>query len=813
MRVNHKLIIFLLFVIPAFTFSQKKIILNQNWQFRQIEKEEWYPATVPGYVHIDLLNNKLIEDPFFGQNETSLNWIEKEDWEYKTAFTADDKFLKNDHIELTFEGLDTYTTVYLNSKPVLRTDNMFREWSIDCKKLFKKGENEILIQFFSPVKIAQNKAKKSGLKLPGDEKSFVRKAAFQFGQDFAPRLISSGIWKPVSLNTWDLAIIKDIQIVHKTLNEKKADLSIILEITSDKPLKTDILISNQNLNTVQLKKAVSLKKGTNFITLDYTIDNPKLWWTNGLGEAYLYNFTCNLILQKQTIDSKNISTGLRTIELVQEKDSTGTSFFFKLNGVKVFMKGVNYVPQDVFTTRVDSTKQSEIINDAVNCNMNMLRIWGGGIYQDNSFYNLCDKNGILIWQDFMFTYTMYPGDSAFVETVKQEVTYQIKRLRNHPCITLWCGNNENIFNTIISDLLKKYDDQRPYLQSSPKFDQVHTESQQEIDSHNWGKWHDNNSFENYTKKTGCFMNEYGFQGMPDIHTINRMIPSDEKNISSLSILAHQKFQNGFTIMQSYMDREYKQPKDFEKFIYLSGLLQSYNIKTAIESHRRAKPYCMGSLYWQFNDCWPGISCSGIDYYGRWKPLQYFIKTAFNKILVSVIEENEEIKIYIISDKQQKQFGSLTLKAVDFSGKEFWKKNFIAEVPVNSSKLIYKIKTEEVFANRHRQKTVFIAELKEKDSLIAKAVLYFCAAKDLKLTKPEFTQEISEENGNIIVRLKAKNLVKNIYLSIDENTTFSNNYFDIMPGETIDVICKTNLNFEEIKNKIQIYSLFDSYITK
>lgn len=842
MQKKLKLILILLLIVPSSLFSQSLIPLHQNWQFRQIGKEDWYSATVPGSVHTDLLSNKLIEDPFFGENEPSTKWIENEDWEYKTAFTADDKLLKNEHIEIVFEGLDTYTSIYLNGKPLLRTDNMFHEWVIDCKKVLKKGENELLLQFFSAVKNAQNKSKKLNYKLPGEEKAFVRKAAFQFGWDFAPRLITSGIFKPVYLKTWNTAIINNIQTIQKTVSKNKASLSFSIEILSEKPLKIDVQLKNINQNVTQNKKAVSLKKGINNIVIDYEIENPKLWWTNGIGESYIYNFSFDLISQKKTICSKSTNFGIRTVELIQEKDSIGTSFYFKLNDISVFIKGANYVPQDVFLSRVDSSKIETLINDVVTSNMNMLRVWGGGIYQDDKFYEICDKKGILIWQDFMFACTMYPGDSSFTESVKKEIIYQIKRLRNHPCVALWCGNNEieegwknwdwqkkykyskedsatinnnynTLFHTIIPEQLKKLDPQRSYWPSSPKIGWGHAESMKEGDSHYWGVWWGNEPFETYTKKNGRFISEYGFQGMPEMQTLNTFLLSDEKDINSKSLLAHQKFLNGFKTIQTYMDREYRQAKDFEKFVYVSGLLQAYGIKTAIESHRRSKPSCMGTLYWQLNDCWPGITWSGIDYFGRWKPLQYFVKTAFNKVILSVVEENEDIKIYIISDKLQKQIGSLTMKALDFSGKESWKKTFIAEVPANSSKMIYKVKTEDVFSNRHRQKMVFIAELKEKDSLIAKTFFYFTNPKDLKLTKPELAYEIREINGSFIIRLETDNLIKNLYLSIDGDAIFSDNYFDLIPGETTEIICKTTLSLEEIKNKIQVYSLFDSYNSK
>jgi len=425
------------FCLPMMVLAQNfhSDLGKEHWNFRKKGDTKWLPASVPGTVHTDLFNNKVIPDPFFGTNEKQLQWIENEDWEYEAIFTVSAKELKNENIDLQFDGLDTYAEVFLNGKSVLKADNMFRIWKIDVKKQLKVGQNKLNIVFQSAVKKGKEEVKKLSYTLPGDEKIFTRKAQYQYGWDWGPRFVTAGIWKKVQLHFWNSAQLENVKYEQKILSDKEAQLLFTAEVNCHKSGKYQLKINDKT-------ETYSLKKGKNQLKINYEIKNPKRWWSNGLGEAHLYPFTILLSDKNGNSDKKELNIGLRTIELIQEKDNIGKSFYFKLNGIPVFMKGANYIPPDSFLPRANDSVYATIVKNAVAANMNMLRVWGGGVYADDTFYDECDKNGILVWQDFMFACAMYPGGDAFLENVKQEVVDNVNRLQNHRGLRVWCRTKE-----------------------------------------------------------------------------------------------------------------------------------------------------------------------------------------------------------------------------------------------------------------------------------------------------------------------------------------------------------------------------------
>lgn len=428
--------------------------LSAGWTFRQTRSEFWYPAAVPGCVHTDLMANRIIEDPFFRLNERGVQWVDKEDWFYQTYFDITDEEQNAVNQILVFKGLDTYADVYLNGKPLLNANNMFREWRCDVKGLLKDKQNHLEVYFHSPVKIdvpkweslpyqystGPDQAENGGL-FDKRISIWARKAGYHYGWDWGPRLVTSGIWRPVFLEVWNTARIDNVQLIQKNVTAKKAELSTVVEILSDGNIENARVILTADGKEYAVKN-IKLKPGINTVCLDYVIPCPRLWWCNGLGEPYLYKFCTTVEIEGQKADAKLENIGLRSLKLISEKDKYGKSLYFELNGHKVFMKGANLVPCDNFLPRVTDSIYEKTVADARDVNMNMLRVWGGGIYEDDAFYKYCDKYGILVWQDFMFACSTYPADSAFLENVRQEAVYNVKRLRNHPCIAVWCGNNE-----------------------------------------------------------------------------------------------------------------------------------------------------------------------------------------------------------------------------------------------------------------------------------------------------------------------------------------------------------------------------------
>jgi beta-mannosidase len=829
-----KLILYSCFLFNCvFTYSQNtELILNPKWEFRQKGTDTWYLASVPGTVHTDLFANKLIPDPFFSDNEKKVQWIENEDWEYKSEFTCDKKTISQNNIELKFEGLDTYAKIYLNKKLILETNNMFRSWLVNIKKEVKEGNNTLLIVFESVVKKGKALASKLSYTLPGEEKIFTRKAQYQYGWDWGPRLVTCGIYKPIKLITWNKLKIESIYAHTKEIKDTVAKTDFIFEILCDKEGYYDIRynISTKGRNREQSRiktQLVSLKSGINTVTISTSIPNPNLWWCNNMGKrrASLYSAAFKIVNDDSLITQESVQFGIRTIELVQEKDSVGSSFYFKLNDVPVFMKGANYIPQHSFLPNLNSSNYREIITMAKDVNMNMLRVWGGGVYGDEEFYKDCDRAGILVWQDFMFACAMYPGDKSFIENVKQEATEQVKKLRNHPCIALWCGNNEisegwynwgwqkqynyskkdsakiwkdyeNLFQKTLPEIVKQNDFQNTYWPSSPSIGWGRKESLLQGDSHYWGVWWGNEPFELYEKKVGRFMSEYGFQSMPSLSTFKTFCDSVDLNFNSAAVQNHQKHPTGYQTIRNYMERDFFVPKDFEKFIYVSQLVQAQGMKTAIESHRIAKPYCMGTLFWQLNDCWPVTSWSAIDFQNQPKAFLYHLKDLYANVAVVVKKSGNAYTIHVVNDNYFTFDGRLTLSIKDFSGTEILSKKLDTKIISNSASVYFTLEESEI-PNLNPEKMYLSCTLQSNDEKVnAMNLFYFTSPKNLKLSKPNINLNYSQPEG--ILTIKSDVLVKNLYM-YTEKTDYENNYFDLEPGREYQIKLKGKVTrIEEIK---------------
>ena len=689
--------------------SPIKIALNDSWQFKGIDTLDWKSASVPGNIFTDLLHHKIIEDPFIKNNEEKVQWISTKDWEYKTIFQLSNKILAKKNIELNLEGLDTYASIYLNDSLLGLTNNAFQTFNFDIKKSAKK-ENKLRIVFTNTGKIETKLENKNSYQLPEGKRIYTRKAQFQYGWDWGPKLNTSGIWKEVSINAWDDLKFETIFVRQKEINKEKANLSVEIEIESNSDKDVNLFTK---INNEVISSNISLKKGKYIYKIPIEIMNPKLWWTHNLGESYLYNFNFQLIADGKIKDEKSIKKGIRTIKLITKKDSIGESFYFELNGKPVYMKGANYIPQNSFQNKVTNQHYKKLLSDVVSSNMNMLRVWGGGIYEYDIFYDLCDEKGILVWQDFMFACAMYPGDKAFLNNIKTEAEQQVKRLRNHASIALWCGNNENsegwkrwgwkanrskeeiqdIWNdylAVFNDILPKVvteNSETDYWETSPKHGRGNIKYKTEGDAHDWWIWHDAYPFEHLQENVPRFMSEFGFQSFPSFETINYINQKESVDLKTDAIKSHQKHVRGFQLIDEYMARDYKIPTNDEDYAYVSQLLQAKGITMGIEAQRRVKPYNMGTLYWQLNDCWPAISWSSIDYFGNWKALQYKAKKAFENVLISTVKTKYDYETYIINDSLSDIQGTLKLKMIDFYGKEIWSNSEEITVKGNSSKKV------------------------------------------------------------------------------------------------------------------------------
>lgn len=830
-------ILFLIITTPVFSQETHQIDLNGSWKFRKAGTKQWLDAKVPGTVHTDLMANKLIQDPFFGNNEKDLQWISDIGWEYMKTFNISDTLFRNRHIELVCQGLDTYANVYLNDSLVIVADNMFREWYADIRYLLKIGSNTLRIQF--PSVTVENKSRYDALpnKLPGDEKVVCRKAGYHFGWDWGPTLITSGIWKPVFIRTWNFTNTLGVQYIQRSLTDSVAELTGVFTVLTNLADTTEIRIyDGKNLLASQF---AGMKKGVNTVRVNFSIKNPQRWWSNGLGEAHLYALKHEIYFAGRFESSAITKIGLRTLEMVQNNDTIGISFFFKLNGKPVFMKGANYIPQDVFLPRVKDSSYRAIIRSAAEANMNMLRVWGGGIYEKDIFYDLCDEYGIIVWQDFMFANAMYPGTKEFVKNVQAEAVQNIVRLRNHACLGIWCGNNEidegwknwgwqkqygytkedstnvwrnyrRIFREMIPAAISKFDSLRPYIFSSPGIGWGFPLSMTYFDSHYWGIWWGNEPFSKYREKTGRFMSEYGFQGFPPMESIRKFTSPEDRQLQSTVMKAHQKHPTGYQIIDEYMLRDYQKPKDFESYGYVSMLLQSEGMKIAIEAHRRAMPVCMGSLYWQLNDCWPVVSWSSQDYYGNKKAFHFNVKKEYATVLVSPLAEKDRIDVFVISDSLKPIRGMMNITVSDFNGKKSFDTTFSMLVSANSSKTYATYKQYLLVPAKDTTKVFLTATFSAGSKVLSRNILYFTAPKNLGLDAPVILKTIKPVTGGYSITLDSKNLAKDVYLIAPVKGEFSDNFFDLLPGETKTVFYKTPSKNPGFSEKLKIRTLRDTY---
>ena len=800
------------------------------------------PAVVPGCVHTDLLRDGKIPDPFYGANETSLQWIEKTEWEYRSTFVADAALLRRERIEIAFQGLDTYAEVSVNGARVLTADNMFRSWRAEIKAHLAAGTNLVVVRFRSPIAVAKPIHDRLGYTLPAVNDQapemvsmFTRKAPYHYGWDWGPRFVTSGIWRPVTIEAWDAARLDDVQIHQRALDDAQARLEVGAVVVAARAGRARITVGLAGGAVLGTSDAV-LARGRNEVKVGVVIDKPERWWPNGLGPQRLYALETSLFdlseeppapprrgsaraeMGATLLGRRTTRVGLRTLEVVSQHDAGGKSFFIKVNGAPVFMKGANWIPSDSFLDRETPERARSLLQAAATANMNMVRVWGGGVYESDRFYELCDELGLLVWQDFMFACSMYPGDASFVENVRQEAIENVRRLRNHPSLALWAGNNEieaawqqwgwpwkfhlgkaaqatiwndykHLFHELLPRIVAAEDPGRFYTRSTPSAneDGVPPNKLGWGDMHYWGVWHAAAPYEDYAANVSRFMSEYGFQSFPTLDSVARYAPPSEWRIDSPVMLSHQRHPRGNALVRTYMDRDFRVPKDFGAFLYLSQVSQATVIQFGAEAHRRRMPTNMGSLYWQLDDCWPVASWSSIDYYGRWKALQYAARRFFAPVLVSPVDDNGTLRVFVVSDRRDDFGARLTVRLIDFDGAIRWHSERDLTVKALTSEAQFFARKRDLLKGLDPSRVVLSAELRVGGTLVGHHLFYFTKTRDLALPAPELTFAVEPHGTSATVRVTARRLARAVWLSTPGGEgAFSDNFFDLLPGETATV---------------------------
>ena len=794
--------------------TKKTQDLVKNWEFKDTSSKTWMPASVPGCVHTDLFENNKIADPFIGTNEIDLQWIGNKNWIYKTKFIVDNNLFKMEKIFLNFLGLDTYAKIKLNNVMILKTNNMFHAWKVDVKKFIIKDENKLIIEFESPIDTVLPIMKDLDYELPADNDQlkktspFTRKAPYHYGWDWGPGFATSGIWQPIELIGWNSFMLKDLFINQLKINEIGAKIELNIFIDSQYSCSADLFIHESKSN-INILNAIDLSAGFNHIKKTIEIIKPDLWWPNGHGPQSMYEFDVSITVGEYQ-DSMRKRVGLRDFKVEQKLDKKGSSFTFVVNGKPIFSKGANWIPADSFTTRLTKDNYFNILKSAVDANMNTLRVWGGGIYESDDFYDLCDEMGLIVWQDFMFACTLYPADDDFLESVRKEAEYQLLRLRNHPSIGLWCGNNEiawawhnwgwkekfpeelfnkdykALFHELLPNVCNEFDPNRLYWPSSPGDSDFLPDVGQQYgrgDNHFWGVWHSGDGFAGFEENVGRFMSEFGMQSFPDLKTINYFCKPEDQNIDSEVINHHQKASLGNKNVLKYILMHFKAPKDFTSFVMSSQIMAGEAIKIAVEAHRRNMPYCMGSLYWQLNDCWPGASWSSLDYFGNWKALHYYAKEFFRPILISTVADRDYIDIHITNDNNEIKNAKIIVEVRDFKNYVLYKYKFSLNIDSNTSRKVFFVKKDELFPNARINEVVLMTRIESKGKVIAKNDYFFTPPKELKIPPQNFSTQIKKSGESFSIKIKSKAFLYRFFILCNNDSgRFDDNYFNMLPGD-------------------------------
>jgi beta-mannosidase len=826
--------------------SMKRIqSLAGAWEFRQTGGEEWLIARVPGGVHTDLFALGRIPDPFVADNEQRVQWVAESGWTYRCRFESSPGLLAEEKVFLVCDGLDTLATVFLNGHKLGHTDNMFRRYEWEVKSLLGVAEaNEITITFDSPMKFI---AKKQSIRpLPGVAQAipggpYLRKAPCQFGWDWGPQLPQVGIWKDIRLEGYSVARLAD---VHLRQDHSGGRVTVEAMITSElwgkSPLSAVVRITTPDGEVLEEEASMSVLGKA---VINVAIPDPQLWWPNGYGEQPLYQAEISLMgkdpSRKGLLDKLSLQFGLRTIDLHQVQDQWGRSFGFAVNGIPILCKGSNWIPADSFPTRITNEHLEFLIRSAMEANQNMLRVWGGGFYEEERFYDLCDRYGILVWQDFIFSCSIYPlDDHQFRENIREEVVQNIRRLRHRASLALWCGNNEmewgwvnwkwdcpeyqalkaaydRFFHHTLPEWCQHEDPDHTYWPSSPSsaIPFVDPNGHNQGDSHYWDVWHGRKPFAAYREQYPRFMSEFGFQALPPLETIRTYAEEADWNMTSYIMEQHQKNASGNSLIIWQMLDTFRFPKDFASMVYLSMALQAEGIRYGVEHWRRHPDRVAGILYWQLNDCWPVASWSSLDYFGRWKALHYAARRFYAPLMLSIEDKTPVQGVYISNDLLEPWEGTVNWSLETLNGEVINSGVGPVRVASQASVLAYEQDFSSQITYNNLRKLVFITELWQGDQFITRQTAFFAPIKHLLLTDPAITVNLHSQDEELIIELVSSSLALLVEVSLTgADAVFSDNYFNLPARRSVQISCPlpSGWTLKQAQKEIRIFSIYDSY---
>ncbi len=833
-------------------------------------QDPWIPAQIPGSVHTDLLAAGHIPDPFVADNELDVQWVAERDWEYRVEFEVEAALLDSERVFLVCDGLDTLAEVSFGDRFLEQTANQFRQYRWEVTGDLVQGSNTVRLRF--PSTVAYMLARQAEEPLIGPSQSIpggphVRKAPCQFGWDWGPQLPPIGVWRPMRLEGYTTARLADVHI----RQDHGADgVTLSVQVAAERWQAADlrVLLRVTSPTGERWERSIQLEGEEVEGEMALAIPEPQLWWPNGYGDQPLYEVEVLLYEGGMLRDAERSRIGLRTLVLRRQADDFGTSFTFVINGVPIFAKGANWIPADSFPTRLTESHLAELLGSAAAVNMNMLRVWGGGLYEDDRFYDLCDAYGLLVWQDFIFSCSIYPGDEAFFDNVRVEAVQSIRRLRHHPSLALWCGNNEmewgwvnwgwsermdpihkahydELFHQLLPDLCAAHDPDRPYWPSSPSsgvpFDDP--ESLRAGDTHNWEVWHGGHPFEHYRNHSSRFVSEFGFQSLPPLETIGTYADEADWNMTSYIMEHHQRNAAGNGKIITYMTAHFRLPKDFASLVYLTQLLQAEAVRTGVEYWRR-HPATAGALYWQLNDCWPVASWASLDYYGRWKALHYAARRFYAPVLLTAEARTHApdspatthatgylfqpqpgpfVDLFAVNDTVEPWQGTVRWSLETIDGEVLASGTEPVDLDGLGSAQVSALNFETQIDPSNERSVVFVYECLEGDARLSLDVLSFVPSKHLALSDPCLASGVRETTDGFEIEITAEKLARFVWLALEtadgasarsshHSVVFSDNFFDLPAGRSARVILPAIEGWDvgRLEAALRVRSLVDSY---
>jgi beta-mannosidase len=810
---------------------KRKKLLNKNWILKLNQKinktknidsaflKKSIPATIPGTVHTDLYNAKLIPNPFYADNELKLDWISKSDWTYKTSFNIPEGFNTQEPIYLYIEGLDTVCNIVLNKQLIGNPDNMFRHYKFEITRYLEQKNNQLQVNFKSPLKTSQELQEKYGklFSVRHHQRIYLRKAQYSFGWDWGPSFPTMGIWKPVYLLQSSEININTVMFDTKQISNHEAIVQIRIELEGKIENNNSILVELNNKTQSYSKNILDFN--TNQILIELKMKNPALWWPNGYGDSNLYNLKITIFDdQNRIVDDWQRKIGIRKIQLVTLENDKCT-FKFIINNKSIFIKGANWIPSDSFIPRLDKNKYEQHLNLAKDANINMIRVWGGGIYEYDYFYQLCDEKGLLVWQDFMFACSAYPEFPKFINNVQEEVEEIIRRIQYHPCLAIWCGNNENewlwfrenmgayeqmpgfkIFHQLIPELIKKLDPNRPYWPTSPFGNEHDPNDYKSGNQHSWDIWSRWVDYNEVVNDNSMFVTEFGFQSPANRQTLEEVIPDEQRKVQSELFEFHNKQIEGNERLFKFLSGNLPVETNWKDFIYLTQLNQGFALKTCIEHWRFNWPETMGSIIWQLNDCWPVTSWSLIDYKLIPKIAYYFVQNVYSSQLLKIKKNKSLLNILVSNQSKENFIGYVQLYTIDCGSGNMMKTE---TQPIKIEADTIKIHTK---YNIPDDKYILVATLLDHNKTIINRNFYIGKKwKYMTLAKAEITVKLSNDKNNkfIIITVDKPTFFIDLY---HPEINFSDRGFIILPGEE-KKIESTGHNMSKVDlKKIEVFSL-------